>query len=72
MRLLKRSEIIELWNNQSKEMKESFCCPNCRDILHEYPISKELNMFHCPSCNDLYQHLRDNEFIPSDSKGNLI
>jgi hypothetical protein len=35
MKLLTRRQIMEEWNKQSDEMLDSFCCPNCRDILHE-------------------------------------
>lgn len=36
MKLLTRRQIIEEWNKQSDELLDSFCCPNCRDILYEY------------------------------------
>jgi hypothetical protein len=33
--LLKRREIIMIWSKQPEEMLDSYCCPSCRDILHE-------------------------------------
>lgn len=34
--LLKRSEIIDMWiKNNSKELLDSYCCSNCRDILSQ-------------------------------------
>jgi hypothetical protein len=36
MKLLTRRQIIEEWNKQSDKMKDSKCCPACRDILDEY------------------------------------
>ena len=35
MKLLTRRQIIEIWQQQPDEMLDSFCCPICRDILHE-------------------------------------
>lgn len=33
--LLKRKEIIEIWQTQKEEFLNSYCCPNCRDIMSE-------------------------------------
>jgi len=49
MRLLKRQEIIEAWNEQNEETKNMFCCPSCRDIL-DYDNSRDVyycNNFDC-------------------------
>ena len=33
VRLLTRKDIIELWLKQPTEALDTFCCPNCRDLL---------------------------------------
>lgn len=35
MKLLTRRQIIQIWGKQSDEILDSFCCPNCRDVLEE-------------------------------------
>lgn len=33
MKALTRKEIIEIWSEQEEAFLNSFCCPECRDIL---------------------------------------
>lgn len=33
--LLTRKQIIEIWNEQTEEILNSLCCPECRGILSE-------------------------------------
>jgi len=33
MILLTRREIIEQWQKQDDSILDSFCCPNCREVL---------------------------------------
>ena len=35
-RLLTRRQIIEMWQKQPSEMLDSYCCPQCRNILLHY------------------------------------
>jgi uncharacterized protein YbaR (Trm112 family) len=44
MKLLKRNEIIEIWDQQNKDILNSFCCPSCRDIL---VYDQETNSYLC-------------------------
>jgi hypothetical protein len=36
MKALTRKEIIEIWKEQPDDLLNSFCCPNCRDLLFNY------------------------------------
>jgi len=36
MKLLTRRQIIEEWAKQPDEMLDTLCCPQCRNLLHEY------------------------------------
>jgi ribosomal protein L37AE/L43A len=49
MKLLTRRQIIKQWEKQEDKILDSFCCPNCRDILS---YRKEDNKFICinPAC----------------------
>lgn len=33
MKALTRKEIMALWKNQTPDLLNGFCCPNCRDVL---------------------------------------
>ena len=33
MKLLTRQQVIDIWNEQSEELRNKVVCPNCRDIL---------------------------------------
>ena len=48
-RLLTRFEIIELWNNQDEIMLNTYCCPNCRDLLfdHEFLGIAKYGDYYC-------------------------
>ena len=35
MKLLTRRQIIDIWKEQPDNMLDSYCCPNCRDLLDE-------------------------------------
>jgi hypothetical protein len=35
MKLLTRRQIIDIWLKQTVKNLDSYCCPNCRDILQE-------------------------------------
>ena len=43
-KLLTRKEIIEIWNDQSEDFLNSYCCPNCRDILYNHPYQLMLEV----------------------------
>lgn len=49
-RLLTRREIIDIWQKQSKEFLNTYCCKNCRDLLYE---TKKENEWYCKNC-DIY------------------
>lgn len=50
--LLKRKEIIEIWQAQSEEFLNSYCCPDCRNIMD----SDEENYF---CCNEMCENMTD-------------
>lgn len=43
-KLLTRKEIIDIWSKQPKEYLESYCCPNCRDLLNDEYICKNCEL----------------------------
>jgi hypothetical protein len=38
-KLQTRREIIEIWNKQTDEIKDTYCCPACRNLLYAYKFS---------------------------------
>jgi hypothetical protein len=34
--LLTRREVIKLWQKQKDKFLDTYCCPNCRDLLFDY------------------------------------
>lgn len=36
-KLFTRKEVIEIWQDQKEEFLNSYCCPNCRDLLFDHP-----------------------------------
>lgn len=53
MKLLKRKEIIEIWKSQSKEFLNSYCCPNCRDLLYNKPAQIDTEDLYYLYCHNL-------------------
>ncbi len=42
-KLLTRQNIIDMWSTQPEELKNHYCCPNCRDLLY---LNDEENDFY--------------------------
>jgi len=36
IKLLTRKQIIDIWLEQPDEMLNTVCCPQCRNLLHEF------------------------------------
>jgi len=53
-RIFTRRQIIITWSEQSPEELDSYCCPNCRDILYK----DENGKYYCD--NDLCKLSRRN------------
>ena len=47
IRLLKRRQVIKLWNRQGDKHLNSLCCPYCRDLLEENDEHYECNNMFC-------------------------
>jgi len=54
-KLLTRKEVIEIWSKQSEVFLNSFCCPNCRDILFYYGFRE--NEYYCKNCDITFERI---------------
>ena len=55
-KLLTRKEIIEIWRAQGDVFQETYCCPNCKNLLFMevdlyYCFNQDCNMYDIPMCD---------------------
>jgi hypothetical protein len=66
IKLLTRRDIIKIWQ-KSNSYLDSYCCPNCRDILSKISDHKYVcENFHCNISNNII----DTKLLLEETNGN--
>jgi len=51
-KLLKRKEVIELWQSGTKKYLDYYCCPDCRDVLKKAGDTLSCANMACENTNE--------------------